>query len=57
MASPVLIQGARLEVTTSVGIVFARSAKDAEQLMAAADGALYLAKAAGRNTFRLVEIG
>lgn len=57
MEADIALQGARLHATISIGIAFAQEPIDAETLMAAADGALYSAKAAGRNTYRLVTVG
>lgn len=47
------LNGERLAVTTSIGIAFDRKhVQNAADLIAAADGALYAAKALGRNTFQ-----
>jgi diguanylate cyclase (GGDEF)-like protein/PAS domain S-box-containing protein len=43
-----------LHVTTSIGIAFCPDASGAQALTSAADAALYAAKEAGRNTWRLV---
>jgi len=53
---PLQVAGQDLAVSASIGVAFSRGAAGAEALMAAADGALYQAKAAGRNTSRQVEI-
>jgi diguanylate cyclase (GGDEF)-like protein len=51
---PFEVHGRPLKVTTSVGIAFhASGAEGAADLLARADAALYQAKAAGRNTYRL----
>ena len=51
IAEPLVINGTRLTVTTSVGIAFAPDhADEAGELLRAADVALYAAKAEGRNT-------
>ncbi|KFN41208.1 diguanylate cyclase domain-containing protein [Arenimonas oryziterrae] len=55
MQAPMRVEGVSLDVGASVGIAFYWDTPDAESLMAAADEALYSAKAAGRRTFRLVE--
>jgi len=48
------LDGKEGRVTTSMGIaVFPEHGSDAEQLMHCADGALYEAKAAGKNVFRM----
>ncbi|MEU8048280.1 GGDEF domain-containing protein [Micromonospora haikouensis] len=48
--------GARIRVTVSVGIaVYPDHASTGEQVLDAADDALYAAKAAGRDTWRLAE--
>jgi diguanylate cyclase (GGDEF)-like protein len=49
-----VVDGQRIEVTTSIGIAYHRAADSsvtAEELLARADVALYNAKAAGRNRF------
>lgn len=53
MAQPVLIEGAPLAVTTSIGIAFCTRQTDAAELLQVADKALYAAKHAGRNTYHL----
>jgi diguanylate cyclase (GGDEF)-like protein/PAS domain S-box-containing protein len=53
MGAPVAVEGHVLEVTTSIGIAYAREPTESTVLMAAADAALYDAKAAGRNTWRM----
>jgi len=55
MGEGIAAGGTILPVTTSIGIAYASKAPDAETLMAAADGALYKAKGAGRNCYRMVE--
>ena len=57
---PFELRGQRVNVTTSVGVVFHADASepvDGEHLMQCADGALYSAKAAGRNRYALVSSG
>jgi len=50
------IEGRHLDVSTSVGIAFHRGGViSASELLARADAALYEAKAAGRNTYRIAE--
>ena len=57
LAAPVLIGHHSLTVTTSVGIsVFPRDGTDFETLMKSADLAMYDAKEAGRNCFRLFSV-
>jgi diguanylate cyclase (GGDEF)-like protein/PAS domain S-box-containing protein len=56
MAQPVPLSGVDLAVSTSVGIAFSRRSAAADRLLATADTALYAAKAAGRNTWRLAQI-
>jgi diguanylate cyclase (GGDEF)-like protein/PAS domain S-box-containing protein len=53
MGAPVAVEGQVLTVTTSIGIAYARQPTEATTLMAAADAALYDAKNAGRNTWRM----
>lgn len=45
--------GTRLRITTSIGIAYATRPVDAATLMEQADGALYAAKEAGRNGYRM----
>ena len=54
LKSPIIIQGGKLNVTTSIGIVIysVDSADDAKKLLKKSDVAMYLAKESGRNTFR-----
>jgi diguanylate cyclase (GGDEF)-like protein/PAS domain S-box-containing protein len=56
MQRPWQVAGKEQAITASIGVAFSRGGAGAEALMAAADGALYQAKAAGRNTSRQVEI-
>ncbi len=53
MRHPVAAEGKTLTITTSVGIAYTSQPTDASMLTAAADSALYEAKKAGRNTYRL----
>jgi GGDEF domain-containing protein len=51
---PFVVDGQRVDVTTSIGIAFHRAAGSsatATELLARADAALYNAKAAGRDRF------
>jgi len=54
LSSTITIQGHKLKITTSIGIVIytVDSADDAMKLLKKADVAMYQAKGAGRNTFR-----
>jgi diguanylate cyclase (GGDEF)-like protein len=54
LSSPITIQGHKLKITTSIGIVIytVESADDAMKLLKKADVAMYQAKESGRNTFR-----
>lgn len=56
MAEPIALGGTKLTVTTSVGIAFSRRSLSADRLLVTADEALYQAKAAGRNTWRMSQI-
>ncbi|UWX04863.1 diguanylate cyclase [Pseudoxanthomonas sp. NC8] len=47
------IGGTMLVATTSIGIAYATAPTDAMTLKAIADAALYEAKQAGRNTWRI----
>lgn len=57
IAEPVQIEGTRLLVTASIGVVTQTKCLDANQIMKFADLALYSAKAAGRNCFAHFEEG
>ena len=52
-----VVNAAELHATTSIGIGFCRAGASADALMLAADNALYEAKSAGRNTYRVTEVG
>ncbi|GAA4866870.1 hypothetical protein GCM10023332_18900 [Luteimonas vadosa] len=55
MHRPMEFDGTRIEVATSIGIGFCASGRiTAQALMDLADRALYAAKAAGRNTYRIL---
>jgi diguanylate cyclase (GGDEF)-like protein/PAS domain S-box-containing protein len=56
MATDIVVDGTRVRATTSIGIAYCRFRTNAEDLMAAADAALYRAKEAGRNTWQLVSV-
>lgn len=52
----IFVNGSTMSLTTSIGIAFERPpVPGADKLMHKADNALYAAKAAGRNTYRLAE--
>ena len=55
MESPVMLDGSPLQVATSIGIAYATSIASPRALIALADKALYDAKTAGRNTYRMIE--
>nr|WP_283254659.1 sensor domain-containing diguanylate cyclase [Luteimonas galliterrae] len=57
MQAPIPVEEKSLTVTTSVGIAFSSTPTDAMVLMSAADSALYEAKKAGRNTYRMKSVG
>jgi len=59
MRDPVHLQGRLLEISTSIGVAFAPPRtvdRKAEDLLEAADRALYLAKGAGRDTYHAVQV-
>ena len=56
MERPVLFEGRAITVTVSIGLAFdGSSALGPDELLSLADTALYSAKAAGRNTYRLAD--
>lgn len=56
MEKPVLFEGRVITVTVSIGIAFdGLGALGPDELLSLADSALYSAKAAGRNTYRLAD--
>jgi diguanylate cyclase (GGDEF)-like protein len=63
VARPLEVDGRALDLTTSIGIAYhaevgagAQDDQCAQTLLARADEALYQAKAAGRNTFRILAV-
>ena len=53
---PVAVDGVQIPVTVSVGVaVYPEHGENSPQVLAAADRALYAAKKAGRDTYRLAE--
>lgn len=57
MQAPVDVRGVPVPVATSIGIAHAVPEDTPEDLMAAADAALYAAKESGRNRYRVAERG
>ncbi len=56
VAAPYVVDGAALRVTTSLGVaLYPQHGANAETLMQSADAALYQAKAAGKNVYRIAE--
>lgn len=56
LARPVEVDGIRLQTSASIGIaIYPQHAEQATELLARADRAMYEAKAAGRNTFRVAD--
>ncbi|MEO8164364.1 MAG: diguanylate cyclase [Betaproteobacteria bacterium] len=54
VSQPLEIEGHTVRITTSAGIgIFPENGRDADTLMKAADGALYEAKRAGKNSYRI----
>ncbi|MEW6514543.1 MAG: PAS domain S-box protein [Pseudomonadota bacterium] len=54
LAAPLLIDGIEFGVTVSIGVAtFPSDGENADTLIAAADRAMYFAKSAGRNTWRM----
>ena len=57
MQAPILVEGNELQASASIGIAFCgRRMMGRENLLRIADGMLYEAKAAGRNTFRMAVV-
>lgn len=53
MTRPICVDGRELKVTASIGIAYSHEPVDVRTLMSCADAALYSAKKAGRNTYRM----
>lgn len=56
MSAGIAVEAATIRVTTSIGIAYCAGTATAQTLMSTADAALYAAKEAGRNTWRLVVV-
>ena len=56
MGAGIPVDASTVAATTSIGIAFSTSTTSSQQLMEAADAALYTAKKAGRNTYRVVTV-
>jgi diguanylate cyclase (GGDEF)-like protein len=56
MGESIVVDGTSLRVSASIGIAFSSRPEMAKALMSAADAALYAAKKAGGNTWRLLPI-
>lgn len=57
MREPITVGATTLTITTSIGAAFSDKHVVAEDLMVAADDALYAAKEGGRNGYRVQEVG
>ncbi len=57
MREPMELDGIILQITTSIGVAFAHEVKTQDDLLVAADDALYEAKEGGRNQYRLGVLG
>jgi diguanylate cyclase (GGDEF)-like protein len=55
LGAPFVVTGRVAEIGVSIGVVLAPAAQAARDLASKADVALYAAKAAGRNTFRIFD--
>lgn len=55
LADPIDVRGHQLEVQASIGVVMSGASESAEGLMAAADAALYVAKARGKRRYDVFE--
>jgi two-component system cell cycle response regulator len=56
VSQPYDIEGTEVSITTSAGVsIYPIHGEDADTLMKNADAALYMAKAAGRNAYRIAE--
>ena len=54
---PIQVSNSQLQITTSMGVAyFVGNDATCEEILARADSSLYLAKAAGRNTFRCADV-
>ncbi|HKX38507.1 MAG TPA: GGDEF domain-containing protein, partial [Burkholderiales bacterium] len=57
MRAPMRLEDRELSVTTSIGVAYGNGASDGAELLKLADGALYDAKASGRDRARLASPG
>lgn len=57
MREPVELDGLTLPISTSIGVAFAHEGREQDDLLVAADDALYEAKEGGRNQYRLGVLG
>ena len=53
MRNPVQLEGRSIAVTSSIGVAYGSGSDECEELLGRADAALYEAKKAGRNDYRV----
>lgn len=55
VAKPILVEGSRVDITVSIGVVVAAAGEEPQSVVRRADALMYQVKRSGKNGFRLAE--